>query len=102
MCDCAIGWQTKDFDSQISSFGIYKAAYLSNINISMRLRHRNFCAALLATVRASNSCACPAWLGIASSYAERLVTYRVSLLYPSPRKEICGANLHAPSRRSAV
>ena len=47
----------------------------------MRLRHRNFCAALLATVRASNSCACLDLSGIAGLYAERLVTYRVSRLY---------------------
>ena len=67
-----------------------KATYLSKIKILMRLRHHNFCAALLATVRASNSCACPAWLSIARSYAGRLVTYQVSLLYLLPRKEICG------------
>ena len=67
-----------------------KATYLSKIKILMRLRHHNFCAALLATVRASNSCACPALPSIDSLYAERLVTYRVSFLYLSPRKEICG------------
>ena len=71
-------------------------------HISMRLRHLNFWTAPLCGCMSKNSCACPAWMGIASSYAERLVTYRVSLLYPLPRKEICGANLHAPSRRSAV
>ena len=36
-----ICYRTKKFDEQISTFGTNKAAYLSNINISMRLRHLN-------------------------------------------------------------
>ena len=45
---------------------------------------------LAANCISKNSCACPAWSGIASSYAERLVAYQVLLLYLLPRKEICG------------
>ena len=66
----------------------------------MRLRHLNFWRAFAARgCMSKNSCACLALSGIDGSYAERLVTYQVPLLYLSPRKEICGANLHALSRR---
>ena len=85
-----LGWSCCESNHSIILRFNSKATYLSKIKILMRLRHHNFCAALLATVRASNSCACPAWLSIARSYAGRLVTYQVSLLYLLPRKEICG------------
>ena len=108
---CLAWCRTKKFDRQISAhsqsgfrlFGERMVLIIKNCIPEKSYSNAPAAPQLLDSAAcgcmSKNSCACPIWSGIAGSYAERLMPYRVSLLYLSPRKEICGANLHAPSRR---